>query len=346
MLVHSFDEVIESHYLETVEDLFFAVKGLVHPPDRFLACLRYAPDPAGERQAGGRRYRRLYHFAEQEALLQQAYPHYLAFDPICQATLQSVPRSHIRKVYDPRLGLEDLRRQTERSGLVEDCVAFATLLAREAGVPAAALGVSGSLLIGLQTPASDLDLTVYGAQHGWAVHRALHRLLDSGANPELRRLAGQGMQALYAERVADTRMAFGDFLAVERDKVNQGQFRDRPYFLRFVPAPAEIVESYGDCHYTPAGRATVIARVTDATASIFTPCTYTLGEVAFLDGVPLADLHDLVSFRGRFCEQAQAGDRIEACGMVEKVQAREGGAWHRLLLGNAAEDTMTLRGRP
>ena len=27
--------IIESHYLETREGLFFAVKGLVHPPDRF-----------------------------------------------------------------------------------------------------------------------------------------------------------------------------------------------------------------------------------------------------------------------------------------------------------------------
>ena len=38
-------EVVESFYLETMEGLFFAVKGLEHPPDRWIAVLRYAPDP-------------------------------------------------------------------------------------------------------------------------------------------------------------------------------------------------------------------------------------------------------------------------------------------------------------
>jgi predicted nucleotidyltransferase len=53
-------QVAEGHYLETRDGLFFAVKGAVHPPTRFVACLRYAPDPIrGDREKDGRRYRRL-----------------------------------------------------------------------------------------------------------------------------------------------------------------------------------------------------------------------------------------------------------------------------------------------
>ncbi len=338
-----YDEVIESHYLETSEGLFFAVKGLVHPPDRFLAILRYAPDPAGERELAGVRYRRLYHFAEQEALLRERYPHYLAFDPVCQAILQSVPRSHIRKVYDPRLRLQDLRAGAGRGPVAESCVAFTALLAREADVAPAAFGVSGSVLIGLHTPASDLDVTVYGAQAGWAVQRALHRLFRANTYPDLRRFDDAGEQSLYAERVADTRMAFADFVAVERRKINQGQFRGRPYFIRFVLTPAENAERYGDYLYEPDGRATVRATVTDASGSLFTPCRYLLSEVQVLSGPPAADLREVVSFRGRFCEQAAAGDLVEVSGMIEKVRAR-GGTWRRLLLGNTAEDVMILKG--
>jgi uncharacterized protein len=337
-------DVIESHYLVTKEDLFFAVKGLIHPPERINACVRYAPDAAGERQVAGQRYRRLYHFAEQEALLRECYPQYLAFDPACQVVMQSVPHVQVRRVYDPRRRLQDLREQSSRDELAEDSVALAALLAREAGIPGTAIGVSGSLLVGLHRPESDLDITVYGLAQGRAVQAALHRLLDAAMHSELARLDADGVQALYAERVTDTQMAFADFLTVERAKINQGQFRGRPYFLRFVPAPDEIAERYGDYQYAPVGRATVLATVTGDSLSIFTPCVYPLDDVTWLDGEALPDLREIVSYRGRFCEQALAGDRVVACGTVERVQAHDGQAWYRLLLGNAVEDTMVHRG--
>jgi predicted nucleotidyltransferase len=338
------NQVIESHYLHTVEGLFFAVKGLVHPPDRFAACLRYAPDPDGERQSQGVRYRRLYHFPEQEALLRDRYPDYLAFDPMCGVTLQSVPRGCVARVYDPRVRLDELRGQSSRDPLAGDAVAFATLLERAAGIAPHAVGISGSLLIGLHTTASDLDVTVYGKETGWAVQRSLRRILDAGDHPELSRLAAQGVRALYAERVADTRMGFDDFVASERHKVNQGVFRSRPYFLRFVPAPDEIAEQYGDYRYSPAGRAELLATVSEASESLFTPCRYAVDEIHFPGGQGPAAVREIVSFRGRFCEQAEAGDRVLARGMLERVEPRDGrAAWHRLLLGNEVEDIMIVR---
>jgi predicted nucleotidyltransferase len=374
-------EIIESHYLETTDGLFFAVKGLVHPPDRLLAILRYAPDPNGERVKDGRRYRRLYHFEEQERLLREHYPHYLAFDPVCQITLQSVPRSHVRRVYDPRARLQELldrvaifradpsgfcpvlagrgQGKPEGSGghrpfgfwqtrrvwraLEADVLAFARLLQQEAGVPWSSLGVSGSLLIGLHSPDSDLDLTVYGVREGWAVHRALKRLLAEETGG-VSRLDARGIEALYAERVADTRMAFADFVASEQDKVFQGYFRGRPYFVRFLKAPAEIAESYGDHRYTPLGRIGIEAVVSDADEAIFTPCRYAVQtRRVFGDPSGLGDsagLIEIVSFRGRFCEQAQVGDLIRACGTLERVETRDGRVWFRLLLGNHPDDTM------
>jgi len=322
------DEVIESHYVETLGGLFFAVKGLVHPPDRYLACLRY---------------RRLYHFAEQEEWLRAHAPGCLAFEPSCQAILQSVPRANVARIHDPRRRLQELRAGPLHDPVIRDSIAFAGLLRQAAGVPWEALGVSGSLLIGLHTPASDLDVTVYGAEDGRAVQQALHRVLDAGTYPELRRLDASGQRTLYAERVPDTRMAFEDFVAVERDKINQGQFGGRPYFLRFVPRPADVGESYGDRCYTPAGRAVIQATVLDAREAVFTPCRYIVGDVTFLDGGPAPDLREIVSYRGRFCEQAQKGQLVRASGLLEKVESRAAGCWHRLLLGNAADDTMLPR---
>jgi hypothetical protein len=330
--------IVESHYLETHEGLLFAVKGLVHPPDRFLGCLRYAPDPKGDRQKEGRRYRRLYHFAEQEQFLQAKYPHYLAFDPTCQATLQSVPRACVRRVYDPRQYLQDLLR-AERDPVQEDALAFASVLRQAASVPWNSLGISGSLLIGAHTPHSDLDVSVYGTQHGWAVQRALKKLLAENAGP-IRKFDQRGVEALYAERVTDTRMSFDDFVRAEKDKVTQGQFRGRPYFVRFLREPAEADETYGDFHYTPLGRAGIRATVTDASESIFTPCRYLLAAARGVAGAAVEDAAEIVSYRGRFCEQARAGDTIRAHGTLERVQAKGGRVWQRLLLGNHPDDIM------
>jgi uncharacterized protein len=337
-LEYQTNPIIESHYLETREGLFFAVKGLVHPADRFLGCLRYAPDPNGDRHRDGHRYRRLYHFAEQEQFLQAEYPHYLAFDPACGVTLQSVPRAYVRRVYDPRQSLQDLLR-SERDPLQEDALALAGVLRQEANIPWNGLGISGSLLIGVHTPHSDLDMTVYGTQYGWAVHRALKKLLTAETGP-IRKYDRQGVETLYTERVADTRMAFDDFVKIEKDKVMQGQFRGRSYFIRFLREPAETRESYGDFYYTPVGQAGIRATVTDASESIFTPCRYPLAAVQGVEGAAVKDVAEVVSYRGRFCEQAQAGDRIQARGTLERVQAKDGSVWHRLLLGNHPEDIM------
>lgn len=336
-------EVIESHYLETQEGLFFAVKGLVHPPDRFFACLRYAPDPdSGDRRREGRRYRRLYHFAEQEQFLQTEYGKYLIFDPNYRTTLQCVPREWIHKVYDPRARLQALAQQKERDPVEEDALAFAVLLQQEASIPWTGLGISGSLLIALHTAQSDLDITVYGVQNCRAVHRALKPLLDTGSHSGIRRNNQKELGELYAARTADTQMDFDDFLRSENSKVNQGRFRDREYFIRFLKHPEESEEVYGDYHYTPLEPVRILATVTDASEAIFTPCRYCLAEVHFMEKSPGIEITEAVSYRGRFCEQAQVGERVLISGTLERIQAQDGKSWHRLLLGNHFEDTMIL----
>jgi len=335
--------VIESHYLETEEGLFFAVKDLVHPPDRFMACLRYVPDPNGDRGKGWNHYRRMYHFAEQEQFLQTHYPHYLAFEPTIQATLQSVPRQFIRRVFDPRARLQEIYQHAERDPLEEEALTFTKQLQKVSGIPLESLGISGSLLIGLHTGHSDLDISVYGAQNCLFLHRALKSLLAQGESKTISHLDSQGMQALYAERSGDTQMDFADFFRSERDKVNQGRFRDRVYFLRFLKEPEETGEIYGDHCYSPLGRAEIQATITTNHDAIFTPCCYSLADVRILRGPSTNHIREIVSFRGRFCDQAQVGDSIQASGTLERVQDKSGCTWYRLLLGNAMEDTMFLR---
>ncbi len=337
--------MIESYYLETQEGLFFAVKGVEHPADRIIAVVRYAPDEEkGNRRKGKQSYRRLYHFAEQEQLLKANYPQYLAYDPVFQTTLQSVPKTCILSAYDPRLRLQELMQKRRGEGIEEDAVAFACLLRAEAGVPSSAIGVTGSLLIGLHTESSDLDMAIFGRHECHRVYHALQRLLDVSQNAELRRLDSRGIEALFTQRTADTRMAFDEFIRLEKRKVNQGSFRNREYFIRFMKEAHEPSGIYSRQKYTPLGRVVIAARIADDQETIFTPCRYLLSDVRTLEGEAMPGPDEIVSFRGRFCEQAIAGEHIMAAGTLERVDSIHGDVRNRLLLGNSPDDTMVLWG--
>lgn len=337
--MNRFAQAIESYYLETDEGLFFAVKGLEHPTDRIIGVLRYAPDRDGDRERGGVRYRRLYHFAEQEELLRSRYPQYLAYDPVFQATLQSVPRSRVRRVHDPRVRLQEM--STAISVIERDAANFAGLLQQGAGVPSSALGISGSLLIGLQTESSDLDVSIFGMENCRKVYEKLGSLLDSVDG--LRRLDINAIEDLHRQRAVDTHIPFKEFLETEKNKVCQGIFQQRPYFIRFIKEAHEWDPVYGSVQYTPLGRAKIIAKIYDDQEAIFTPCRYVLSDMRVLEGPPMF-VDEIVSFRGRFCEQAGIGQPVIAVGTLECIENSCGELKYRLLLGNSAEDIMVRLG--
>jgi predicted nucleotidyltransferase len=325
--------VIEGYYVESIEGLLFAVKGLVHPPGAVVAYLRYAPQSDGERERRGISYRRLYRFEEQEELLRERCPACLFFDPVFGEQLQGIPTERIELVYDPCLKLAELRRKESLDALEEKVVDFAALMRKRAGVPESSIGVSGSILVGLHRAISDVDLVVYGSQHCQAVHRVLQELLDDPGS-EVRRLNDEEMRELYAFRSQDTPMAFEDFAKLERRKVIQGRFRGCQYFIRFVKAPAEVGESYGERSYTSLGRVQIEAVVADAAEAIFTPCTLKVEDVQLTgpqQGLPLPV--KIISFRGRFCEQARERERLVARGKLERVAMKDGAVYHRLLVG-------------
>ncbi|MEM2849858.1 MAG: hypothetical protein QXI36_06260 [Candidatus Bathyarchaeia archaeon] len=114
----------------------------------------------------------------------------------------------------------------------------------------------------------------------------------------------------------------------------------RSFFIRFLHDWSEVPEKYGDKIYEPVGFCTLYAEVSDDSESIFTPCRYTVSNVKFLSGVKVnpAQVREVYSFRGRFCEQAKTGDTIRASGKLEKVTSLNGESWFRLVVGGDRVD--------
>ena len=323
--------------METAAGLIFTVKGIVHPPDRVVAYLRYVPDPRGERVRGRERYRRVYSVAEQQEALRTRGLSYRHDDPALGVPVDAVPWKDVARVYDPRERLRRLRAVGPDGALTADALALADLLRDAARVPSAALGLTGSLLFDLHAASSDIDLVVYGDAACRRVHAALSRLLDDPSSA-LARPRGEELAAIHAVHREDTPLSAADFARLQAGKVNEGRFAGRPYFIRFVKLPADAPERYGDPRYVPAGRALVEARVVDDRDALFTPCRYVLGEPRVLEGARVEDLHEVVSFRGRFADQARAGQWVRAYGALEHVVWREGRRQTRLVVGGQPGD--------
>jgi predicted nucleotidyltransferase len=332
----------EGDLIETSDKVIFDVKGLVHPPDKVIAFPRYIPSAEGTRGRGGKMYGKVYKLAERFQYLQQNSPQLIVFDPVFGETLCEIPVNAVTKHYTPIENLADLRKSKNSGQLEQKAVLLAEPLKEAANIPWNSVGISGSIMAGLSTAQSDIDPLVYGVENCRKAYSALETLLkDEGSR--FKPYSKEELRTLFDFRSKDTRMTFEEFVEVESRKAFQGKFDGVDYFVRFVKNWDETSEKYGDVCYKNSGYARIRATVAEDSEALFTPCTYILENVKIADGPALEPIRAIVSFRGRFCEQAKTGERIIAQGKVEHVKdTRNSREHYRIIIGNKPSDYMAL----
>ncbi len=318
-------------FVETTEGLFFCLVGYLHPPGRYAAYLKYTPASAGKWARGEIAYRRelpYYHVRHVRRTLEwlgAAHPRYLWTDPATGLRFSHVPADAVARYYVPERRLAEIVADP-RDPLERETRDLATLLAGAASLPLDTFGVSGSILLGLHNPAfSDIDLLVYGADSA----RRLRAVLDG--------LEGEGLAPLPEARRARWRAETSARFGLDADTVSDLEsrrwhyrlFRGRYVSLHPTRADHEIREAYGDRRYTPLGRATVEARVTDASEAVFLPAVYRIAETVWREGGPGA-LDEVVAYEGLYCNAAEAGEGVLVTGHLE---AERGGSC-RLVVGS------------
>ncbi len=330
---------IEGFFVETPERLIFDVKGILHPPDRTVAYLRYYPCVKGPRARNRVKYAKVYDLKERAAWLANNYPQYLWYCDSWQMEVQAVPNTMATQ-HDPRKKLYELEQQPEEelTPAAKNARDLARLLQSRAPEPME-VGVTGSILVGLENTESDYDIVIFGRASCSAIFSSMDALFAS--EPDIARYTMNDMPARYEWRAAGSGIPLNIFTVHELRKTHQGRFRNMDFFLRYVLFPEESGERYETTRFAKLGSVELMGTVQDADLAFFTPSVYRV-IVSSVDGtlsnpVDKGSITEIVSFRGRFCEQLNAGEKFRGRGILEKVKTPKG-VHYRLLLGNEPTD--------
>jgi len=320
---------IEGDYVETGEGLILAVRGAIHPPGKVIAYPRYLRI--------GRRVEGLHSLPASLGVLYSRFPQYVFFDKQFMQNLSMVPVDRIARAYSAKGYLK--RPPRTGSSLDSKARTMAREIAKRMGTGVDCIGVSGSLLLGFEHSASDLDLLVYGRRNSRRAYRALRSMRSEG----LAKAISEAEAFSLMKHRSDSALGVEEWIEHETRKLLDGSFLGTSYSIKLVPLYARASTLYRGTRHLPMGMATLTGRVEDDSEAIYTPCNYAVSDVKVLKGAPHASqVREVTSYRSRFCEQARRGERIRATGRVEKVLRSGKGETWRVVVGGFQGDVLTL----
>jgi len=278
----------------------------------------------------------VYDIGKTKEFLLKQYPQYINWVEPKGLVLQSVPEDLISKIYFPKKKLKNLQKKTT-SDVEKAVIKFVSLLSSESDIPLNNFGVSGSVLIDLEISLSDLDVIVYGEDAGLRVYKTLKRFRKS--QDLIKPYNFHTVSNVVKNRWGNADIGPSKFTQIETQKVLHGLVDGKEYFIRLVKKPEEY-----SCEASskPLGKVVIRAKIVDSTNSIFTPCTYIVDGCSFINPPFGPEIKELVSYRGKFTEQADVGDFVEASGRVEGV-VFQGRTCYRLVMGNKNDYLISTR---
>ncbi|MHC1631610.1 MAG: nucleotidyltransferase domain-containing protein [Methanotrichaceae archaeon] len=274
-------------FLQSVDGWIFAVVDYYH--SQGIRCiLRYVPDSNGERTTNGVRYRKL-DFDQSFEFLRRAKLEYVQ-------DVHVVPEDDILRLYKPE---KELIHVAEEDSRVNKIV---TIL-KEGGVSQESMGITGSMLIGLQGLNSDIDFVVYG-NDWWKARDLITRAKEEGLIQDLDKST---WKKIYTKRVPE--ISYEEFVAHEKRKGNRGLVDGTYFDLLFTRDWDQITAPY--LPGTKIGRRKIVAKVTEAEFAFDNPAVFKIEH---------QEIDEIHCYTHTYTGQALPGEIVEANGVVEETE--------------------------
>ena len=284
-------------FIITDEDWIFAVADYCHS-EGIRSVLRYVPDPQGTR--GVHKKYRKFDFDDAFVFMKTARPEWVK-------DVHIVPPERVKQVLAPDRRLPFIMKEHKKVRTI--------VSALQKGVSLTKMGVTGSLLAGLQNASSDVDFIVYGK--AWFTARDIIARAKK-ERTAITEISDEMWKDIYKKRRPE--ISFDEFLVHELRKGNRGMVDGTYFDLLYV----RDWEDVGPCiRGADIGVETIEATVTNADFSFDSPAIYKIDH---------PEISYVLSYTHTYAGQALPGERIEARGMAEAV-----GSMKRLVVGTTRE---------
>lgn len=326
-------------FIQTVERFLFCVIGGVHPPDRVISYVKYVPAESGLWGRGEARFRRTIRYYTMLELIDtlsflEQYPEYLYYSRIMSVRISAVPVEKVLFHFKPEERLKELAEAERLDPLEKKTLNLAHKISDESGIPLRNFGVTGSILLGIHQPFSDIDLTVYGVKNSGRVKETIMQLYSS-ETADLLKFSGTRAEEWCLNKSRLYPLTYDEAKMLLSRKWNSGVFQGTVFSIHPVKFEWEIDEKYGDRIFRPKGIVKITATVIDDSESVFMPSKYIVKDVRVLEGPRVEDIHEVASYEGLYAGIACRGERIVAYGKLEHVvDGRIGEEYHRVLVGS------------
>jgi len=286
-------------YIVTREGWIFAVADYWHPGG--VRCiLRYIPDPRGDRIKNRARFRKL-DFKEAYRFLHEHRPQWVG-------DVHTVPFNSVERVFSPPGGLARALRENPKIGVIVEALK---------GISRAKMGVTGSQLLGLASPSSDIDFVVYG-EAWFQAREALNRIKREGGR--ITEVSPDMWKHIYRKRSPE--LSFEEFLVHEMRKGNRGMVDDTYFDLLYVRDWKEIKQPPMP-RGRDQGRMRLTAVVLNADHAFDSPAIYQIDH---------PEVKEVLSYTHTYAGQVLAGETLEAQGVLEETSRGK-----RLVVGTTRE---------
>ncbi|HLC90237.1 MAG TPA: hypothetical protein VJI15_00560 [Candidatus Nanoarchaeia archaeon] len=337
----------EATLIDTTEGIQCKVYATSHPPGKIIVKPKYIPTDLINFKGLKRRYIleksmfRFNLFNSKDIVkynlteLKKGFPHFFYDDPAHQNWFLVVPKENIKQYHDPKEGLRQLMSVPE-----EDCDPYLKAtqgivsLILQSGISLCDMGISHSTLLSNYTPGkSDIDILIFGKEQGW---KALH-YLETAQHPRLRWKSPEDWARYYQDRVVSKLFSQQEYVFHQARKRDDGFFDGNVFSIFVIEKEGEIWYEWNDQH-EPLGTVKIRGIITDDSHSHLRPGFYELTQSIIFDGNPeiiqkQLPVSRIVTWSRPFALQAKKNEKIEACGLLEKITKKDGHSYYQIVLG-------------
>lgn len=296
---------LSKDFIETAEGLIFAVVAQKIEHGKVLCFLRYVKDNPGWKKV---------ETEPANAVLKRHHPDYLHYSPVLDAHLHAVAINRIVKHHRPKQRLQQIMLESQQDAIERDVLKLCELF-QQHGLDLMQIGITGSILVGVQKQSSDIDLVCYDRAVFHQCRAIISELIIQG---QLQSLNDKDWQQSYQRRSCD--LSFADYVWHERRKINKAVINGRKFDLNFIDDSARSEStSYQKC-----GAITLQCTIVDDTHAFDYPAEFKIDHEHF---------DAIVCFTATYTGQAVKGETVEVSGIVEQTQQ----GVKRIVVGSSRE---------